>query len=151
MQNLMAQMPVNQWPNLSYASLEKFLRKFPSVDFKNLLNLKFLLTPLKEYRVPFSKINGLTLERISLCRPGDGTSWLLYACVALESATQKENGGVLGRSPKNKKSNLTATLCEPITQMPGPSYHGGGRKERAGNNGGVEAVIPSRKKRTKPS
>ena len=31
-------------------------------------------------------------------------------CDAVESATQKENGGVLCRSPKNKKI-LTATLC----------------------------------------
>ena len=65
------------------------------------------------------------MEGLSLGRPGDGTSWLPDACVAVESATQKENGGVLGRSPKNEKSNLTATLCEPITQKPGPSYHRG--------------------------
>ena len=56
--------------------------------------------------------------------PGDGTAGTRH-CDAVESATQKENGGVLGRSPKNKKSNLTATHCEPITQKPGSSYHRG--------------------------
>ena len=78
------------------------------------------------------------MEGLSLGRPGDGTSWLPDACDAVESATQKENGGVLSRSPKNEKSNLTATLCEPITQKPGPSYHRGNtRKGWAGNSGGV--------------
>ena len=58
---------------------------------------------------------------------------------------------MLGRSPKNEKSNLTATLCEPITQMPGPSYHGGVR-ERAGWQQwwgiGHKTILD---KRTKPS
>ena len=85
--------------------------KFPNVDFKNLLKLKFLSMPLKEYRVPFSKINGLTLERISLLRPGGGTAGSRTLVLLFRSATQKENGGVLSRSPKNEKSNLTATLC----------------------------------------
>ena len=80
---------------------------------------------MKEYRVPSSKINGLTLEGLSLLWPGDGTQLAPGRCDAVESATQKENGGVLGRSPKNEKSNLTATLCEPITQKPGPSYQRG--------------------------
>ena len=65
------------------------------------------------------------LWRIYPLRPGDGTRLAPRRCDAVESATQKENGGVLGRSPKNEKSNLTATLCEPITQKPGPSYHRG--------------------------
>ena len=56
-------------------------------------------------------------------RPGNGTVLAPGRCDAVESATQKEIGGMLSRSPKNEKSNLTATLCEPITQKPGPSYH----------------------------
>ena len=64
-------------------------------------------------------------------RPGYGTLLAPGCCDAVESATQKENGGVLGRSPKNEKSNLTTTLCEPIAQMPGPSKSWG-RKERVG-------------------
>ena len=76
---------------------------------------------MKEYRGPSSKINGLTLEGLSLSQPGDSTELAPRCCDAVESATQKENGGVLGRSPKNEKSNLTATLCEPITQTSGPS------------------------------
>ena len=111
-----------------------------------ILNIPFRYPPMKEYRVPSSKINGLTLEGLSYCVREMVLRLAPRRCDAVESATQKENGGVLGRSPKNKKSNLTATLCEPITQMPGPSYHGGGRKGQAGNNGGVEAVIPSQKK-----
>ena len=58
---------------------------------------------MKEYRVPSSKINGLTLEGLSLSRPGDGTELAPRRCDAVESATQKENGGMLGGSPKNKK------------------------------------------------
>ena len=58
-------------------------------------------------------------------RLGDGTLLASGCCDAVESATQKEIGGVLSRSPKNKKSNLIATLCEPITQKPGPPYHRG--------------------------
>ena len=65
------------------------------------------------------------LWRVSFLQLGDGTLLAPRRCDAVESATQKENGGVLGRSPKNEKSNLTATLCEPITQKPGPSYHRG--------------------------
>ena len=43
-------MPASQWLNLSCASLEKFSEEiFPDVDYKNLLKLKFLSTPLKEY------------------------------------------------------------------------------------------------------
>ena len=38
-------------------------------------------------------------------------SWLPDACVPFRSATQKENGGVRSRSPKNEKSNMTAILC----------------------------------------
>ena len=44
-------------------------------------------------------------------RPGDVTMLAPGRCDAVESATQKEIGGVLSRSPKNKKCNLTATLC----------------------------------------
>ena len=88
---------------------EIFRRKFPNVDFENLLKMKLLSMPLKEYRVPFSKINGLTLERKSFTARR-WYSWLPDACVAFRSATQKEDRGVLSRSPKNEKSNLTATL-----------------------------------------
>ena len=52
------------------------------------------------------------LWRDFLCvPPGDGTVLAPGHCDAVESATQKEIGGVLSRSPKNEKSNLTATLC----------------------------------------
>ena len=84
-------------------------------------------------------------------QPGDGTVLAPSHCDAVESATQKESGGVLSRSPKNEKSNLTATLCEPIAQMPGPSKSWG-RKERAGWQqwwGRGRNTIPE--KQTKPS
>ena len=59
-------------------------------------------------------------------QPGDGTMLAPGRCDAVESATQKEIGGVLSRSPKNKKSNLTATICH------APHIIGEIKKERVG-------------------
>ena len=42
---------------------------------------------------------------------GDGTVLAPGHCDAVESATQKEIGGMLSRSPKNENCNWTATLC----------------------------------------
>ena len=61
-------------------------------------------------------------------------------CDAVESATQKENGGVLGLSPK-MKSNMTATLYKPMIKKPAPRM--GKRIGWSGNNGGVMVVKPS--------
>ena len=64
------------------------------------------------------------LWRIYPYHPGDGTWLAPRRCDAVESATQKENGGVLSGSPKNEKSNLTATLCQPIAQSQTPHIIG---------------------------
>ncbi len=124
---------------------EIFWRKFPNVDFKNLLKLKFLSTPLKEYRVPFSKINGLTLERISLLRPGDGTagSRTLVLLSDLQHKSKMEACWV--DHQKTKKVTWLQHFFSLSHRLQAPQNHRGRRNGWAGNNGGVEAVEPSQK------
>ena len=80
------------------------------------------------------------LWRDFLCvRPGDGTVLAPGQCDAVESATQKEIGGVLSRSPKNKKKQLRLQNFVSLShKCQAPHIIGEiKRNGRAGNSGGV--------------
>ena len=62
-------------------------------------------------------------------QPGDGTVLAPGHCDAVESATQKEIGGVLSRSPKNESLSHKSQAPHIIGEIKGNGL--------AGNNDGV--------------
>ena len=144
MQNLIALMPANQWSNLSCASLGNY-KKISRCGFKNPLNLKFLVTPIKEYRVPFSKINGLTLERISFFAARRWYAGSRTPVLLSDLQHKRKMEACWVDHQKTKKVTWLQHFVSLSHRLQAPLNHRGRRNEWAGNNGGVEVVKPSRK------